>query len=237
MIDATKDFPVRQVHLGIGDQVGRDKYVSVELMDPKTKALVEKLCEAAPGFAKVIERAAREGIMSPDDVAYLNRAVDHLNEDTAMAFRYAAEHINEDTAMSFQCIAHDFTQVDQQLSARVTELNSASDDLRRMIEQVNSIQEPSAPDHQFQPSSANETTSQNFPRHAVSLWVASQLVCFCLGIGLLAMPILAHYRLERDVQHFDWIALVIPLVVWGFKVRQWWEARKNRWGEPPRPPL
>jgi hypothetical protein len=237
MVGAAEDLPAWQVHLGIGDQVGRDKYVSVELMDSRTKALVEKLCETAPGFAKVIEKAVQDGIMSADDVATLNRVVDHLNEDTVMAFRYAAEHINEDTAMSFQCIAHDFTQVDQELSTRVTELNKASDDLRTMIAEVNSIQESGTPGYHFQPSSANETASQDFPRHAVSLWITSQLMCFCLGIGLLVMPIFAHYRLERDVQHFDWIALVIPLVVWGFKVWQWREARKNCWEEPSGPQL
>ena len=110
------------------------------LLDPKTAAVMEDLNRKAPVLAALLSKALRDGFISPDAVIALNRAVEHLNEDTVQAFRYAAQHINEETAISFEGVAHNFTVANQQLGVRVTEINDASEALRKMIEQINSKQ-------------------------------------------------------------------------------------------------
>lgn len=127
---------------------------------------------------------------------------------------FAAKHINEDTATSFQGVARDFIAADQQLSARVSELNSASETLSKMIGKISSAQKVNTSDYQFHPPSVAGITSRHSVRSAANWWFISQLMSFCLGVGLLATAILVHYHLEGDAQRIGAFAAAIPLIIW-----------------------
>jgi hypothetical protein len=208
-----QDEPRYQTFHGPGS-VGGDNNGTINnnvLLDPRTAAVMEDLNRKAPELAALLRKALHDGFISPDAVIALNRAVDHLNEDTVQAFRFAAQHINEETAICFQGVAHDFTVVDQQLSARVSEINAASDALHMMIGQIDDVQKANASGYQFQPPN---TASRRSARSTVNWRLISQLMCFCLGVGLLTTAILAHYHLAGDAQRIGVFAAGIPLIIW-----------------------
>jgi len=211
-----QDEPRHQTFHGPGSFGGDNKGIinNNVLLDPRTAAVMEDLNRKAPELAALLRKALRDGFISPDAVIALNRAVEHLNEDTAQAFMFAAEHINEDTAISFQGIARDFIDADQQLSARVSELNSASEALSKMIGKINSAQRVNTSDYQLQPPSAAGITGRRSVRRAANWWFISQLMSFCLGVGLLATAILVHYHLGGDAQRIGAFAAAIPLIIW-----------------------
>jgi hypothetical protein len=184
-------------------------------------AVMEDLNRKAPELATLLRKALRDGFISPDAVIALNRAVEHLNEDTVQAFRFAAEHINEDTAISFQGVAHDFTVADQQLSARVSELNYASEALGKMIEQFNSAQEVNASGFQSRPPSAQRVTIRPSSQSAGEWWLRIGLISFSLGVGLIAARILMLFHQVGPATVVGVFAVIIPAVVfWIAKARR-----------------
>jgi len=233
-----QDESRHQIFHGPGSFGGDNKGIinNNVLLDPRTVAVMEDLNRKAPELAALLRKALRDGFISPDAVIALNRAVDHLNEDTAQAFRFAAQHINEDTAISFRDVAHDFTTADEQLSARVSEINDASEELRMMIAQINDVQKANVSGYQFQPPNTAGISSRRSVRSAANGWFISQLMCFCLGVGLLTTAILAHYHLDGDAQRIGAFAVAIPLIIWIAKAWPQAPVRKNRPLSPPRPP-
>lgn len=238
-----QDEPRQQTFHGPGSFGGDNKGIinNNVLLDPRTAAVMEDLNKKAPELATLLRKALRDGFISPEAVIALNRAVEHLNEDTAQAFRFAAERINEDTAISFQGVARDFGVADQQLSARVIELNNASESLREMIGQFNSAQiirtqKVDAPDYQSQPRSAAGMPTRPSARGATKWWFTSQLMCLVLGVGLLATAILTHYHLGGDAQRIGGFAVAIPLIIWVSKLLPQVPTRKYRAPNTRRPP-
>src|SRR5882672_3974975 len=140
MVDTTRYSNGHQIHTGIGPQTGRDHIGDnhFELMDPGTKALVEKMAKVAPEFARTLERATREGIMSPAAAAALERA---FNMDVAIMLRNAGEHINWDVAELLyhastrinQDVADSFSRAESGLKETVGEFESSLGSLRGMI--------------------------------------------------------------------------------------------------------
>ncbi len=85
---------------GSGLLIGRDNYgeIRYEMLDPKTKTVLAKLSKDAPDLAKLLTRALRDGIISPNVVAALESAVRNINEDVATALMLAGQNINKDVA-------------------------------------------------------------------------------------------------------------------------------------------
>jgi hypothetical protein len=111
------------------------------LLDAKTKALVAKMAQYAPPLAGLLEKAVRDGVMSPAAVEALMLAAQNINEDVAAALLIAGRNINEDVAEQLWNAGHNinkdvadrFTTVNQDLAKRVCEINAATDSLRDLL--------------------------------------------------------------------------------------------------------
>jgi hypothetical protein len=71
-------------------------------MDAKTRMVLARLSADAPALAEILTKALRDGVISPETVAALERAVDNINEDVASALLIAGQNINEDVADSLR---------------------------------------------------------------------------------------------------------------------------------------
>jgi hypothetical protein len=151
MVDVTKDFPGQQFHFGDGPQIGRDNYAPIKyevLLDARIKALVEKFAATAPGLAKAIEKAARDGIMSPEAIAVLDRVADHINWDVVEMLRNAGDHINWDVAEMLlsaskninEEVARQFSEVQRELSSTKGELDQSLSSLRETAGELRHLQ-------------------------------------------------------------------------------------------------
>ncbi len=69
-----------------------------DMVDEKTKALLEKMAKQSPKLAKLLEQAFQDGFISPEAVAGMERAARSINEDVAVSLQTAAKNINEDVA-------------------------------------------------------------------------------------------------------------------------------------------
>jgi hypothetical protein len=186
------------------------------LLKAKTEAAIDDINRKAPELAAALRKAVRDGIMSPDAVIALNRAVEHLNEDTAQSFRFAAEHINEDTAISFESIAQDFINVDDRLSATVSRLDYATQSLSKIIGQVDEIHGLDAPGYQVQPPSLERRSG----RSAGDWKFRVGLIFFSLGAGLFAAALLTRDHFGGQAIFAGISAMAFPVVSWVIKVRQ-----------------
>jgi hypothetical protein len=237
MSESRQDEPKQQIFHGPAS-FGGDNHGIINniLIDAQTRAALAKMSRDTPALGRLMEKAFRDGFISPDAVIALNRAVEHLNEDTVQAFMFAAKHINEETAISFEGVARDFTVADEQLRARVTELNNAAEALGMMVRQINDARPVRESGYQAQSSRATGMAKKSSGRSVSDWWITLQLMCFCLGVGLLTTAILTHYRLGGDAQRIGGIAAAVPIFIWVYKLLQWMSARKDRVSGTPRLP-
>src|SRR5262249_26968196 len=149
-------------------QIGRDNYAPIKyeiLLDAKIKALVEKFAATAPGLAKAIERAARDGIMPPEAIAALDRVADHINWDVATILSNVGNHINWDVAETLLSasrdingeVARQFSEVQQELSSTKDELNQSLSSLRETVGELSRLQAGVNSSH-YDPEEAIEFT-------------------------------------------------------------------------------
>jgi hypothetical protein len=197
MVESRKEISRQQNHFGSGPQIGGDNYGSInyELLDPKTRVLVAKLADSAPELAKAVEKGIREGFVSKETVAALERAVQNINMDVAESLMFAGRNINYDVAEMLMSagrninegVADRFTSVNRELNDRVRELNGAADSLRNLVGQVNGIDTDtvSRPAVVVAPPSSLSTDKWGF---------RVRLICWGFGIGVLGAAILTHYR-------------------------------------------
>ncbi|GLX02183.1 hypothetical protein [Microtetraspora sp. NBRC 16547] len=89
---------VEQHNHGAGAFVGRDNYGTINAIDKTTQAILEKLSQEAPALARLLRKALRDGVVSPDVVHALEYAARNINEDVANALLFAGKNINEDVA-------------------------------------------------------------------------------------------------------------------------------------------
>lgn len=84
-----------------GAFVGRDHHGNINIhneIDPQTKATLTKLGKSAPALSQMLEKALRDGVISPDTVSQLSLAARSINEDVADQISRASHRINEDVA-------------------------------------------------------------------------------------------------------------------------------------------
>jgi hypothetical protein len=226
--DTTKDFPGRQFHFGSGPQIGRDNYAPITqnvLLDARIKALVEKFAATAPPLAKAIERAARDGIMSTEAVAMLDRVADHINWDVATILSNVGDHINEDVAQMLlsaskginEEVAHQFSEVQQELSSTKDELDQSLSSWRETVSKLSRLQ-AGVSSSDYEPEKTTELTAARSYRSR-DTWGRFKLFCVSGGLGLLGAVLLMNHHLEGYAV-FAGVLLVLPAVFWVAK-RLW----------------
>lgn len=142
MVDSRIRAPSEQHNHGSGTFIGRDNYgdVRYELVDPKTKLVLDRLSKDTPALAGLMTTALRDGVISPDAVAALQSAVRNINEDVAHALWVAGQNINED-------VAHSLWQASRGINADVADkliraaeiLREASPSLDQAVGQINRL--------------------------------------------------------------------------------------------------
>jgi hypothetical protein len=132
VVDSEKEGPREQRNYGSGPFIGRDNYgpIRYEMLDPKTKAMIAKLSEDAPGLADLLRRALSEGIISPDVADALMLAVRNINEDVADALVFAGRNINED-------VANTIAQAAETISKATDRFDYVSSSINRTVDEVN----------------------------------------------------------------------------------------------------
>lgn len=229
MVDAKKDFPDQQFHFGNGPQIGRDNYAPIKyevLLDARIKALVEKFAATAPGLAKAIERAARDGIMSPEAVAALDRVADHINWDVATILSKVGDRINWDVAEMLLSaskgingeVARQFSEVQQELRSTKGELDQSLSSLRETVGELSRLQAVVNSSH-YEPEEAIEFTAAPSYRGRDTWGFRFKLFCFSGGLGLLGAVLLVNHHLEGYAV-LAGVLLVLPVVFWVAK-RLW----------------
>ncbi|MET8864035.1 hypothetical protein ABZW11_13870 [Nonomuraea sp. NPDC004580] len=93
---------IEQHNHGSGTFIGRNNYGTINAIDPATHAILEKLSKQAPALARLLRKALRDGVVSPDVVNALEYAARNINEDVAHALLIAGRNINEDVAYSLR---------------------------------------------------------------------------------------------------------------------------------------
>lgn len=116
---------VEQHNHGSGPFVAGDNngHIVVETLDAQTKTYLKQMSIQAPGLAKLLARALREGTISPDAAHALLTAAHHINEDVAEALWNASRSINED-------VAHQLFEAGRNINPDVAmQMSQAADDL------------------------------------------------------------------------------------------------------------
>lgn len=117
---------------GSGTFVGGDNFGHIEMVDAKTKAVLQKLSREAPTLGRLLSKALRDGVISPDTVFALEHAARNINADVADALLVAGRNINEDVAGSLRYAGDRINEVvSHEMSAR-------ADELRRIAERIES---------------------------------------------------------------------------------------------------
>ena len=161
MTDYTNGKSLEQHNHGPGTFIGRDNYdIHYELLDPKTKTVLAKLSKEAPGLAILLEKALREGIVSPEIVAALQSAVRNINDDVVDALWCASRNINPDVASSLEDTSERIERINNQVAAKVLNATEA------VTEATNSL------DHAVRSLRNEQNTHRS---RGVEYWNASEL--------------------------------------------------------------
>lgn len=88
----------RQINNGSGTFIGGDNYGTVQTLDAKTKAILDKLSIEAPDLAKLLRKALQDGLISRDIASALEMTARNINWDVAEALYTAGRNINSDVA-------------------------------------------------------------------------------------------------------------------------------------------
>jgi hypothetical protein len=229
MADATKDFLDQQFHFGNGPQIGRDNYAPIKyevLLDARIKALVEKFAATAPGLAKAIEKAARDGFMPPEAIAALDRVANHINWDVATILRNVGDHINWDVAEILLSaskgingeVARQLSEVQRELSSTKGELDQSLSSWRETVGELRRLQAGASSSH-HEPEEAVEFTAAPSHRGRDTWGFRFKLFCFSSGLGLLGAVLLTNHHLEGYAV-LTGVLLVLPAIFWAAK-RVW----------------
>ncbi|HEX3955844.1 MAG TPA: hypothetical protein VHZ03_04340 [Trebonia sp.] len=209
MADSGKEVRREQKHYGYGNNIAGnhigDNYYG---LDPKSRAMLEKMAKYAPTLAGLLEKAVRDGVMSPDAVEALMFAARNINEDVADALRLAGQNINEDVAEQLwnagqninKDVANRFTTVNQDLAKRVREINAATDSLRDLLIDAGTNAGT------VSPTGGMVALSPSLRRD--QWWFIPMLVFGCSGAGLAVGVIL-----ERSHMGRDGLLIGIPMVI------------------------
>jgi hypothetical protein len=226
MTTSGQDDPREQHFHGPGS-FGGDNHGTVNnsvLVDPKTRVTLAKLGKSAPALEHLLERALREGVISPDIVDMLQLVVQHISMDVAEDLAFAARHINEDVAINFKGVAREFIDVNQELGERTRELRAAEESFRDMIRETH------ADAVTFPP--AGGMTAPPAPRSPDKWQVRFGLICCSFAVGLTAAMILIRFHHEGYAM-LAVAAMVVSAILLLSKARQ--AHNGPRFPGPPRP--
>jgi hypothetical protein len=139
VVDSGREQFRAQHNYGSGPFIGGDNFgdFHFETLDEKTRIVLEKLSKEAPDLAKLLSRALRDGIISPEVVAALENAVRNINEDVALALMTAGQNINEDVASTLMTAGRSINEDVTQLSGTAQEIDQAADRLDRTLFSLN----------------------------------------------------------------------------------------------------
>ncbi|MEU9027445.1 hypothetical protein AB0D46_07900 [Streptomyces sp. NPDC048383] len=119
-----------QSNYGSGPFIGRDQHGDINIhheIDAQTRATLAKLGKSAPALSQMLERALRDGVISPDTVSQLSSAARSINEDVAGQIARASYRINEDVASLLTHASQSINEeVASQLSQAADRLSKAS---------------------------------------------------------------------------------------------------------------
>ena len=217
MVDVTEGRSVQQTHNGIGPQVGRDLNGNViyEQLSPKVKAAIEQLSEDTPALNRLLQKALRNGLISPDLVRALQGA---LNEDVLHVLTVVAQHINEDTAMELhmagetinKVVTIEFPAVTRELNDTVEGIKTAMTSLSAMIGKAGA--------HGDDVSRTGGRQSFPSPRSRNKWLIISTLISASSGFGLIAAITLMLMHMERYAICAA-VSMVLMAVVFGIRSR------------------
>jgi hypothetical protein len=123
-----------QTNNGAGTFIGGHNFGTVESVDAKTKAVLNKLSIEAPALAKLLRKALQDGLISPDIASSLEMAARNINWDIAEALYIAGENINMDVAMA---LSHAGDNINMEVATRI---DAATDRLKQVALQLNEAQ-------------------------------------------------------------------------------------------------
>jgi len=131
--DASDRKVVEQHNHGSGAFVGGDNHgeIRVEMLDGKTKAYLRQMSKDAPGLARLLRKALREGTISPDVADALVMAARNINEDVAHALWDASRSINPDVA---HLLSDASSNINEGVALRVSQ---AAEDLAAVTKRLN----------------------------------------------------------------------------------------------------
>jgi hypothetical protein len=212
--DSGQDGPRDQHNYGSGTFIGRDNYAPIryELLDPRTKSTLAKLSRAAPELSEILKRALTEGVISPDAVVALQRAVQNINMDVAEALLVAGRNINQDVADALMIAGHNindqvaerFDQVRTGLKDTAGDLEQILQSLQEIAKQITSMQDGVDPGWRAAPPGAVTRvpyTVQVDTRPASGrwdyFWFRSKLVLWGFAAGLAAGSIFVYWLIKH----------------------------------------
>ena len=225
MSESGQDEPKQQTFHGAGSFGGNNNGVihNHVLLDAKTKTLVAKMAQYAPPLAGLLEKAVRDGVMSPTAVEALMLAAQNINEDVAAALLIAGRNINGDVAEQLwyagkninQDVADRFTTVNQDLAITVYEINAATDSLRDLLQDAGTRAGTVSPTGGM----VSQPVSQ--PSHLIrDKWrVRVGLMCGSSAAGLVAAMILMRSHLGGQAI-FVTVVMVVATVALLVKIRR-----------------
>jgi hypothetical protein len=139
MVVSSAEFqaPREQHNHGSGTFIGGGNFGHIEMVDARTKAVLEKLSKDAPDLGRLLSKALRDGVISPDTVFALEHAARNINADVADALLVAGRNINEDVAGSLRYAGNRINEVvSHEMSARAEELKRVAERFEAAISRL-----------------------------------------------------------------------------------------------------
>jgi hypothetical protein len=199
-----QDEPRKQIFYGSGSFGGNNHgIINNVLLDPKTEALVAEMAKYAPPLTGLLEKAIRDGVMSPDAVEALMLAARNINEEVAWNLRIAGQNINEEVAWNLRSagdningkVADRFVYVKDELNETAGQLDSLLSSLRQTVGQLSSLQKSSNLGLPLEPVSTARAVSLPIQKGRDKWSFRIRLACCGFGTGLLVAMILTYSHL------------------------------------------
>jgi hypothetical protein len=162
-----KHDPREQNNYG-GLLIGRD--LNIETLDAKTKAVLIKISKDAPELGRLLAKALRDGVISPDVAFALGAAARSINEDVAGTLHRASRSINEDVASTLYRASE---RINEETAQQIA---NASASLSATVRELSSL----AADTQWATTSPNDTKSEirEWERIAETIDAAAQNMAY-----------------------------------------------------------
>lgn len=123
----------RQTNSGPGTFVGGNNYGKIEVVDGKTRAVLDRLSIEAPALAKLLSQALRDGLISPNTAFALEMAARNINGDVVEALYVAGRNINHDVA---QILMHAGNSINGHVAEQITSAAHRLEVVARQLDQT-----------------------------------------------------------------------------------------------------